>query len=279
MSTDVYQVDAFTDVPFAGNPAAVCLDPPFWNGEWMQAVASEMNLSETAFLNLEPGGAYRLRWFTPSSEVDLCGHATLAAAHVLWEEDICATEEPASFETKSGRLKATKQESWISLDFPADPPRPVEPPPQLLHALGILDPHYVGRSSRDYLVRCATMEDIQALDPDLDALAAIDTRGVIVTAPTANDEFDEGMDRQSPAPDFVSRFFAPAVGVPEDPVTGSAHCALGPYWSQKLGRTSLVGQQISARGGTVRTELADPSAERITLSGQATTTLRGQLTV
>lgn len=239
----------------------------------MQSVAAEMNLSETAFLNPVSAGTFDLRWFTPSAEVDLCGHATLAAAHVLWEEGMLATDTAVQFETKSGTLSARREKPWISMDFPADPPTPVEPPPQLLDALDILDPLYVGRSSRDYLIRCATHGDVRDLDPNFVALSTIDTRGVIVTASPA-EENDNG---RAATPDYVSRFFAPAVGIPEDPVTGSAHCALGPYWTAELGETDLLGRQISARGGTVRTAVQGPDADRVTLSGQATTTLRGRL--
>jgi len=278
MSQSLYQVDAFTAAPFAGNPAAVCLLSESRDADWMQDVAAEMNLSETAFLRAQPDGSYRLRWFTPTHEVDLCGHATLASAHVLWAEGFLASDAEARFETKGGRLTATRAEGWITMNFPADPPSSVEPPPALLDALDLMDPLYVGRSERDYVVCCDDEETVRTLDPDLTALASIDTRGVIVTAPRA------GRDRSGRRPpaeqeafDFVSRFFAPGVGVPEDPVTGSAHCALGPYWAEQMDRTTLTGRQVSSRGGTIRVYLDNPDADRVALSGRATTVFRGRL--
>ena len=267
MSCAVYHVDAFTDTAFAGNPAAVCLLPAAREDDWLQAVAAEMNLSETAFLRPHPDGGYRLRWFTPTHEVDLCGHATLASAHVLWTEGLLAPEAPARFRTASGVLTATRDDEWITMDVPTDPPRPVDPPASLLDGLGATDPVYTGRTDRDFLVHLPAAEAVRALDPAFSALAALDTRGVIATAAA------DGADA-----DVVSRFFAPGVGVPEDPVTGSAHCALGPYWADRLGRTTLTGRQVSARGGTVRVALPSPDADRVDLSGQAVTTLRGRLT-
>ena len=266
MSIALYQVDAFTNAAFAGNPAAVCLLPTARPAAWMQDVAAEMSLSETAFLRPRRDGAYRLRWFTPTDEVDLCGHATLASAHVLWSEGHLAPNAEARFETDSGVLSATRSEGWITMDFPADPPAPVEPPPRLLDALDLMDPLYVGQSERDYLLRCADADDVRGLEPDMRAIARIDSRGVIVTAPSDRDDVD-----------FVSRFFAPGVGVPEDPVTGSAHCSLGPYWADEMSQTTLTSRQVSARGGTVRVRLDAPDTPRVSLSGQATTVLRGRL--
>jgi len=263
----VYQVDAFTHDAFAGNPAAVCLLPGARPDAWLQNVAAEMNLSETAFLRPHRDGAYRLRWFTPSHEVDLCGHATLASAHVLWTEGVLAPDAPAEFDTASGRLTATREADWITMDFPTDPPRPLDPPPSLLDALAVTDPVYTGRSERDFFVHLSSAEAVRALDPALPVLAGFDARGVIVTA--AGDE----------DVDFVSRFFAPSVGVPEDPVTGSAHCTLGPYWAERLGRSSLRARQVSARGGAVRVTCTEPEADRLSLSGRAVTTLRGRLAV
>lgn len=265
MSILLYQVDAFTTTPFAGNPAAVCVLPSPQPADWMQNVAAEMNLSETAFLH-RTEGRYRLRWFTPTSEVDLCGHATLASAHVLWTDGFLAHEEPARFETKSGLLTATRRNGWIQMDFPADPVTSTEPPPSLLDSLNGATPQAIGRSDRDYLVHLEDAEAVRSLDPDMNTLASLPARGVIVTAESPDTEID-----------FVSRFFAPGVGVPEDPVTGSAHCALGPYWASQTGRTSLRGRQISARGGTVRIQLEAPDAERLRLGGQATTVLHGRL--
>jgi PhzF family phenazine biosynthesis protein len=268
MSVPLYQVDAFTGAPFTGNPAAVCMLPAPRDPDWMQQVAAEMNLSETAFLRPQPDGTYRLRWFTPTDEVDLCGHATLASAHVLWSDGRLAPDAEARFDTEGGRLAATHTDGWITMDFPADPPTPVEPPPALLDALGLMDPLYAGRSERDYLLHCADAAEVRALAPDMAALATVDARGAVVTARAEKDEAD-----------FVSRFFAPGVGVPEDPVTGSAHCALGPYWAGKTGQTTLTGRQVSARGGTVRVHVDAPDADRVALSGQATTVVRGRLAI
>ncbi len=267
MSVPFYQADAFTDTPFAGNPAAVCLLPEPRDADWMQRVAGEMNLSETAFLRPQPDGTHRLRWFTPSHEVDLCGHATLASAHVLWTEGVVAAGAPARFDTASGRLTARRHDGWVRMDFPADPVEPAEPPSALLDGLGGAAPEAVRWSGRDYLVCLRHPDAVRTLQPDLSALETLDAaRGIIVTAAADADDVD-----------FVSRFFAPAVGVPEDPVTGSAHCALGPYWAVRTGHTSLTGRQVSERGGTVRVHLDAPDAERVTLAGRATTVVRGRL--
>lgn len=267
MSPRLYQVDAFTSTPFAGNPAAVCVLSSPRDANWMQQVASEMNLSETAFVRPQPGSSYRLRWFTPTHEVDLCGHATLATAHVLWADGILAPDAPAQFDTVSGRLSARRNGDWIRMDFPADQLAPIDPPSHLLEGLDGPQPVEVMHSARDHLVRLSGPETVRRLAPNLSALEALDdTRGVIVTAEAEAEEID-----------FVSRFFAPAVGVPEDPVTGSSHCALGPYWAAETGRTSLTGRQVSSRGGTVRVHLDAPDADRIALEGQATTVMRGRL--
>ena len=269
MSFALYQVDAFTDAPFAGNPAAVCVLSAPRDATWMQDVAAEMNLSETAFLRRQPNGTFALRWFTPSSEVDLCGHATLASAHVLWSDGFLAPNEPAVFDTNSGELRATRTDNRITLDFPTDTVQATEPPTDLLDALGTPTPAFIGRSDRDLLVQVDDADTVQTLAPDLRTIATLDARGVVVTAPAPADS----------EADFVSRFFAPAVDVPEDPVTGSTHCALGPYWAEQLGRTALTGRQISERGGTVEMHLESPTADRITLGGQATTVVQGRLTV
>ena len=262
MSVPIYQVDAFTERPFAGNPAAVVLLGAAAAAEWMQAVAAEMNLSETAFLWPE-GEAWRLRWFTPAAEVDLCGHATLASAHVLWESGRLAPVEPARFETRSGRLVARRAGDGIELDFPARPARPLPPVPGLAAALGA-EPVEVAASVDDYLVVLADADAVRALAPDLAALARLPARGVIVTAPA---------EAGRPC-DFVSRFFAPAVGVPEDPVTGSAHCTLAVYWAERLGRSALTGWQLSRRGGRVDVRLA---GDRVVIGGRAVTILVGEL--
>ena len=261
MGQPIVQVDAFTNRPFAGNPAAVCILPRPREERWMQDVAREMNLSETAFLDRREDG-FNLRWFTPAVEVDLCGHATLASAHVLWEEGYLRPEEPAHFHTRSGLLTAERWGTWIELDFPTKPDAPATAPPGLTDALGVT-PIYLGRSQFDYLLEVPSEEIVRAVTPDFARLAGLPVRGVIVTSRSASAEFD-----------FVSRFFAPAVGVNEDPVTGSAHCSLGPYWRARLGKCELVGYQASARGGVVRVRL---NGDRVRLGGLAVTVLLGRL--
>ncbi len=261
-----WQVDAFTNQPFSGNPAAVCWLEPDASGQtpataWLQAVANEMNLSETAFVQpLESG--FGLRWFTPQVEVELCGHATLAAAHVLWSTGRQPLPQDISFQTRSGTLTCSQGPGGITMDFPASPVTQVTPPDGLLEALGVTA-EFVGRTQFDHLVVVEQADDVRGLQPDLHRLKKIPTRGVIVTA-TADDG----------RCDFVSRFFAPAVGVDEDPVTGSAHCGLGPYWSARLGKPDLVGYQASARGGTVSVQVRN---QRVLLTGQAVTVLQGEL--
>lgn len=257
----ITQVDAFTNRPFTGNPAAVCILDDLPSEAWLQDVAREMNLSETAFILPHEEG-YDLRWFTPTAEVELCGHATLASAHVLWEEGHLSTETPARFHTHSGELVARRKGSWIVMDFPREEAQPADPPEGLARALGV-DPVSVHRNRFDLLVELADDKTVRTLRPDLTALKAIEARGVIVTSRAVSDSFD-----------FVSRFFAPRVGVPEDPVTGSAHCALAPFWSARLDKDELVGYQVSPRGGTVRTKLA---GERVLLAGQAVTVMRAEL--
>ncbi len=258
----LYQVDAFTSEPFRGNPAAVCLLEHEPDDAWMQAVASEMNLSETAFVRRLDEG-WSLRWFTPTSEVDLCGHATLGAAFVLAERGDLASGGTVRFSTRSGWLTAALvQEGCIELDFPAEPARACEAPSTLEHALGVV-PRYVGRNRFDLLVELADPATLRNLRPDFSSLEAIFARGVIVTSAPDSEEFD-----------FLSRFFAPAVGVPEDPVTGSAHCCLGPYWSEKSAKTELVGYQASHRGGIVE---VDCRGERVTLRGRGVVVMEGVL--
>lgn len=266
MSSSVYQVDAFTNTPFAGNPAAVCLLSDPRSEEWMQNVAAEMNLSETAFLGPQREPAHSLRWFTPTHEVDLCGHATLASAHVLWTEGVVPPTEEARFETASGRLTAFQDDGWITMDFPADPPAPIEAPPAVHNGLDLPTPVYVGTGERDYILQYADEEVVRGADPDMRVLAGLERRGVIITSSSERTGID-----------FVSRYFAPGVGIPEDPVTGSAHCTLASFWAQETGRTTLTGHQVSARGGTVRVQLDSPTADRVALSGQAATVLRGRL--
>ena len=263
MDLTITQVDAFTDKPFAGNPAAVCLLPEPRDASWMQLVAREMNLPETAFL-VPAGDEFGLRWFTPAAEVALCGHATLASAHFLWEHEHCGPNRPIRFHTLSGVLAAERRDSWIDMDFPATPPEPAAPPEGLEAALGV-KAIYVGRSRFDYLLELESEQAVRGAQPDFGSLLRVNTRGVTITSRASGAHYD-----------FVSRFFAPAVGVNEDPVTGSAHCCLGPFWKQRLGRDSLIGYQASARGGTVRTRC---QGDRVLLSGQAVTVARGKLCV
>lgn len=260
MGMRIVQVDAFTSTPFSGNPAAVCVLPSPAEAKWMQSVAAEMNLSETAFLHREEG-AFRLRWFTPTVEVDLCGHATLASAHVLWEDGHLPRGERARFVSKSGPLTATARDGLIELDFPAGATSPAQAPSDLAVGLGV-EFVFVGVTPFDYLVEVGSEQIVRDLRPDISALARIDTRGIIVTARAAGKY------------DFVSRFFGPRAGVPEDPVTGSAHCALGPYWKSRLGKDTFFAHQASPRGGDVRVAVV---GDRVKLGGQAVTVLRGEL--
>jgi len=261
MSLTIYQVDAFSPRPFAGNPAAVCILPAAREENWMRAVAREMNLSETAFLVHQTDG-YSLRWFTPMVEVDLCGHATLASAHILWEAGYLKPEESARFYTRSGILTAERQGDWIELDFPATPADPAPPPPGLLEALGS-PVCFSGKTRFDYLLELDSESAVRGLRPDFKMLERVAARGIIVTSRSDNPEFN-----------FVSRFFAPQSGVNEDPVTGSAHCSLGPFWGERLGKQEMVAYQASARGGIVKVRLA---GARVNLAGQAVTVLRGEL--
>jgi PhzF family phenazine biosynthesis protein len=258
----LYQVDAFTALPFGGNPAAVCILPEGRDAVWMQHVAAEMNLAETAFLERRDDG-FSLRWFTPTVEVDLCGHATLASAHALWENGLLQPGEPARFHTRSGLLTAERQGAWIELNFPSTPEEAVATPPGLAEALGAT-PRYVGKSRFDYLVELESEEAVRKLQPDFNRLSAISApRGFIATSRSAAN-----------GSDFVSRFFAPAAGINEDPVTGSAHCCLAPFWSGRLHKNEFMARQISPRGGLLRVRL---NGDRVLLGGQAITVLRGEL--
>jgi PhzF family phenazine biosynthesis protein len=260
-TTRIYVVDAFTTQPFHGNPAAVCpLDEPA-SPEWMQQVAAEMNLSETAFPVRTPEG-WGLRWFTPTVEVDLCGHATLATAHLLWQEKIAPLGEPLRFSTHSGVLTCHQTAGRIELDFPSEAPTPMAIPGELSTALGAI-PLSVWRNRFDLMAEFASEEEVRGLQPDYRLLGAIPARGVIATAPSSDPQFD-----------FVSRFFAPAVGVNEDPVCGSAHCCMAPFWGAKLGKGELVGHQISARGGIVGVRCR---GDRVVLIGSAVTVLRAEI--
>lgn len=261
MSIPLIQVDTFTNKVFSGNPAAVCLLDEECDADWMQAVAAEMNLSETAFVRRLDDG-FELRWFTPKVEVDLCGHATLASAHAMWSEGVVPLDLPIRFSTRSGLLTASRSGEFIELDFPATPVGPCEPPAELLDALAV-EPTFVGKTKFDYLYVVESADAVRSLQPNFQRLAELPTRGVIVTSRSDDAEFD-----------FISRFFAPAVGVEEDPVTGSAHCCLAPFWSDRLDRTEMTGFQASSRGGIIRVRV---TGNRVILGGQAVTVFKGAL--
>ncbi|MGH9432297.1 MAG: PhzF family phenazine biosynthesis isomerase [Terriglobia bacterium] len=261
MPFKITQADAFTRRPYRGNPAAVCVLATPQTDRWKQDVAREMNLSETAYLERVEDG-FRLRWFTPATEVDLCGHATLASAHVLWEEGHLSANSAARFYTRSGLLTASRVNGWIAMDFPALAESPAEPPPGLIESLGV-EPIYVGRSRFDYLLEVASESIVREARPDFNRLMHVEARGVILTSRSGGEY------------DFVSRFFAPRAGVWEDPVTGSAHCCLGPYWKKRLEKDEFKAFQASSRGGELKIRV---QGERVLLSGQAVTVLRGELT-
>jgi len=260
MTIPLFHVDAFTERPFAGNPAAVCILPFMREDGWLQAVAREMNLSETAFL-VKQSDHFDLRWFTPKVEVALCGHATLASAHILWQQGQ-ATGDEIRFSTRSGILKAIRHGNGIDLDFPLKPEEKAEAPPGLLPALGI-SAKYVGKNQFDYLVEVELEDVLRNMAPDFKKLATLPVRGTIVTSTSADSRFD-----------FVSRFFAPAAGVDEDPVTGSAHCCLGDFWRKRLNKTEFVAFQASARGGVVKVRV---TKDRAFLGGNAVTVAKGEL--
>lgn len=257
-----WQVDAFTNRRFGGNPAAVCWLESAADTGWMQNVAAEMNLSETSFVRPIADDLLELRWFTPKVEVDLCGHATLATAHALWSSELISSDRPLRFHTKSGVLTCTRDGEFINLDFPAMPAVATEPIRLLSEALGA-DPSYLGRSRFDLLAVFESEVIVRSLQPDFRRLEQLPVRGVIVTARSDDPRFD-----------FVDRFFAPAVGVDEDPVCGSAHCCLTPYWAERLGKTELMAHQVSQRGGVLRLKL---QGDRVILGGEAVTVWRGEL--
>lgn len=265
MGMVLHIVDAFTKERFGGNPAAVCLADRSMSEERMAAIAAEMNLSETAFVREKEGGGYELRWFTPKAEVDLCGHATLAAAHVLWDTRRLSEREAAVFHTRSGVLTVARRGEWMDMDFPSEPAETVTAPKELIEALGLI-PRYVGQNRMDFLVEVDSEETVRSLQPDFALMKSLQTRGVIVTSAASRSASEQY--------DFVSRAFFPGIGVDEDPVTGSAHCALAPYWGRRLRKDELTGWQASERGGMVRMKLA---GDRVVLSGQAVTVLRGEL--
>lgn len=265
-----FQVDAFSDRPFSGNPAAICILNEPREVVWMQSLALENNLSETAYLVRRADGSYDLRWFTPAAEVDLCGHATLAAAHILWEQGLLGIDEEARFHTRSGLLTARRVGDLIEMIFPACPIDPAHPwvadadiVGKLGGALGT-KPVFVGCDGSDFLVELASESEVRELKPDLNGIAALPVRGVIVTSRAEGGTFD-----------FISRFFAPALGINEDPATGSAHCCLAPYWAAKLGKDSMSAYQASPRGGVVHVAV---EGDRVRLSGRAVTVLRAELT-
>ena len=257
------QIDAFTSEPFHGNPAAVCFLDRERDSGWMQHVAAEMNLSETAFL-LRRGSNWSLRWFTPAVEVDLCGHATLASAHALWEGEILHPSDEARFETRSGLLSARRRGDLIELDFPAARVESETAPGGLLEALGTKAVSF-GRARDDFFVELPNESAVRQLAPDFGKLSGLTKRGVIVTSRADDAKFD-----------FVSRFFAPAVGIDEDPVTGSAHCSLTPFWAERLRKNELMAYQASARGGVLRVRV---DGDRVKIAGRAVTVLRGELAV
>ncbi len=260
------QIDAFTDVPFAGNPAAVCLLDEGRPDAWMQSVAAEMNLAETAFVTARGNGAFALRWFTPTTEVPLCGHATLAAAHALWQIGRVPEDQLIAFETKSGTLWSRRAGSRVSIDLPARPVAPTDLPESLASAMGVTA-SWTGRTLEpeafkfEYLI-VTTETDLRRAQPDFAALRRM-AGGVILTALS-----------ESPDVDIVSRYFAPYYGVDEDPVTGSAHCALAPYWTPLLGRKAFRARQASSRGGVLEVTLDE---NRVHLTGGAVTIFRGEL--
>jgi PhzF family phenazine biosynthesis protein len=257
----IHQVDAFTNTVFKGNPAAVCLLHEKVDEAWMHNLAAEMNLSETAFLLRRKDG-FDLRWFTPMAEVDLCGHATLASAHVLWQEGWLPRDKQAQFHTRSGLLTAEIKDGWIEMDFPAQETQEVSPPQALLDAMQI-EASFTGFNGVDYLLVLESEKTIAELKPDFIQLAKIPCRGVIVTSASVSPDYD-----------FVSRFFAPQVGINEDPVTGSAHCCLAPFWSRRLQKTEMTAFQVSPRGGVVKVRVQE---DRVLLSGQAVTVFKGVL--
>jgi predicted PhzF superfamily epimerase YddE/YHI9 len=261
MTIRIIQVDAFTAEPFRGNPAGVCVLDEWASEEWMQAVAAEMNLSETAFL-VRQGKGFAIRYFTPMVEVPLCGHATLASAHVLWEEGIVPGEETIALCASGGPLAAGREGEWIRLDFPAIPATEAAIPEGLSEALGaeILGAYQSWESG--YLVELASVETVRGLEPDFTRLRAF---GPIVA--TAQGTPAAGCD-------FVSRFFAPSLGIDEDPVTGVAHCSLAPFWAERLGPHELVGHQLSRRGGVVKVRAR---GERVDILGQAVTVMHGEI--
>ncbi len=272
MKLPIHTVDAFADKPFTGNPAAVCITNKALNEDIMQKIAFEMNLSETAFLVRTKSGTkskdaqeFNLRWFTPQAEVDLCGHATLASSHILYSAGICDKNEPINFHTKSGVLTSVnKGNDTYEMDFPAIEQDVIDYPHELEVALGI-KPVYVGMTKWNYVVELENEEEVRNVQPDFALLEKLQGWGTIITAKSSMKGYD-----------FVSRFFAPEKGVPEDPVTGSAHCALGPFWQKRLEKNEFKAYQASQRGGTLGVRV---EGDRVFLSGHAITMLSGEMEI
>lgn len=262
MKQSITQVDAFTNEPFSGNPAAVCILKTPQDDRWMQNVAQEMNLSETAFLLKQEDG-YSLRWFTPTTEVPLCGHATLASAHVLWSEQHLSSNEEAHFHTKSGLLIAKKQENWIELDFPVSHSEAIAVPPELSQALGV-PITTVMKNSFTYLVEVESEDLVRNMQPKFTLLVKQFPEVIVTSKTESNSEYD-----------FVSRFFAPGIGINEDPVTGSAHCSLAPFWRERLDKDEFLAYQASSRGGVLKVKYT--GGDRVLIAGQAVTVLQGDL--
>ena len=266
MKLPIFTVDAFTNEPFKGNPAAVCLLKEEIPTSLMQSIAFELNLAETAFvLKEKDSDAYSLRWMTPVSEVDLCGHATLASSHIMWQEGICKKDETINFNTRSGLLTAKYNNGKITLDFPAIPQKKIEYPPELIDAIGGVQPKYVGMTKWNYIIELESESDIINLKPDFNVMLKLPGWGTIITAAA-----------DMPGYDFISRFFAPEKGIQEDPVTGSAHCALAPYWQQRLGKNTFKAYQASERGGTLDIVI---EGDRVYLTGEALTVIKGEIEV
>jgi len=265
--TKIFHIDAFASRPFTGNPAVVCLLTESKTKEWMQSVAAEMNLSETAFVTRQSDAEenrFHLRWFTPTVEVDLCGHATLATSHALWQSGWLAAGETAIFDSRSGELRAEKNGDRIFLNFPATPAEAAKLPSEIFDAMNV-KPVFSGFSREDCLIEVETADEVKNVEIDFQRLAEVKIRGVILTAISEDPNFD-----------FISRFFGPAVGVDEDPVTGSAHCCLAPYWSAKLGKPELSAFQASQRGGDLQLRL---DGDRVHIGGSAVTIKQGELLI
>ncbi|MBP1748676.1 MAG: yddE [Deltaproteobacteria bacterium] len=258
-----FHVDSYTSRPFGGNPAGVCILTHPKVDSWMLNVAAEMNLSETAFI-IRSANGYNLRWFTPKIEVELCGHGTLASAHIIWQEGLAREDEAILFQTKSGTLSCRRREASIAMDFPLLPEHQIDPPERLARSLGI-SPVYVGARGQDILVDVGSEEAVKEIRPDYSLMLELPIRGVIVTGRAGGQEFD-----------FVSRFFAPRVGINEDPATGWAHCCLASYWSKRLMKNDLVARQVSERGGVIGMRI---QGGRVELSGEAITVMKGEIVI